>query len=241
LQGCASLKKNRTPALTNITDTEGLTLAERIKKSNLSADGFYIQKAQIEYFSGARKEIFLASVKYEYPFKYLISLKSRTGLEGARIYITRDSILVNDRINKIVYFGSTYDIRKKFGIDQSFISLLFGDFVDNENRKMNESECINGTLSIDRFIHGLILHYIIDCRNEKVKSAAVANNSEMKGIEFSYEKYKRLSGIILPGVINMKYLNDNIRVKLKILKLEYPWKGTVTFIPGKGYKEIELL
>jgi hypothetical protein len=33
----------------------------------------------------------------------------------------------------------------------------------------------------------------------------------------------------------------NIRIKIKIVKTEYPWNGIVRFVPGKGYELIEIL
>ena len=40
----------------------------------------------------------MATIKYELPDKYLISIRSKAGIEAARIFITKDTVLINDRI-----------------------------------------------------------------------------------------------------------------------------------------------
>ena len=71
-------------------------------------------------------------LKFEYPDKYLISIKSRTGIEGARIYISEDTILFNDRINKKMYYGSSLYLKRKYGLTTNFLPLIFGDIVSRK-------------------------------------------------------------------------------------------------------------
>ena len=60
---------------------------------NITNTDFYIQKAEIEFTNKDNRQKFLCSIKYQRPDKYLISIKSRTGIEGARIYVSEDSII----------------------------------------------------------------------------------------------------------------------------------------------------
>ena len=84
---------------------ENETILERTERQNITSRGFNIQKAEIEFNNQYGNQKFLASIKFEYPEKYLISLKSRTGIEGVRVFINKDSVFVNDRINKKLYIG----------------------------------------------------------------------------------------------------------------------------------------
>ena len=97
---------------TDYTKPGSSNVFESTKNQNITNNGFFIQKAEIEIVTGEGKEKYLASIKFEKPDKYLISVKSRTGIEGARIYISNDSILVNDRINKKLYSGNTFYLKR---------------------------------------------------------------------------------------------------------------------------------
>jgi len=241
ISGCASSRKTGSFNDPIMADDQGLSIPESVYKQNLTEKSFFIQKAEIEYINGEQKQKFLATIKFEYPGRYLISLKSRTGIEGARIFVSKDSILINDRINKAIYFGNALYLRKKFGIDQSLLALLFGDFIDNEKINTFKDQCINGKYFLIRNIHGVKLEYLIDCKNRKITSVNIDKSYENKEISFKYDEFKRIGSVIVPKVIIMDYNDINLKVKIRVLKMEYPWNGNVKFFPGKGYELIELL
>jgi len=241
ISGCASSRKSGHVDDHVVGDTAGLSIPESVAEQNLTGKSFFIQKAEIEYINGEQKQKFLATIKFEYPGRYLISLKSRTGLEGARIFVSKDSILINDRINKTVYFGNALYLRKKFGMDQGFLALVFGDFIDNEISYTNKDQCINGKYSLMTNAHGVKLKYLIDCKKRKITSVNIDNSYGNERIGFEYEEFKRIGSIIVPKVTRMDYKDKNLKVKIKILKMVYPWNGSVKFFPGKGYELIELL
>lgn len=238
--GCASLKPN-TGRNEILPDTAGLSINERVARQNLSAKGFFIQKAEIEYTADGKKETFLATIKFVFPDRYLISFKSKTGIEGARIYINKDSVLVNDRINKITYFVNTLFLRRKFGIDQNFLPLVYGDLIDNSFKYSLKNQCVNGTSVIERNIHGVRLHYIIDCKKGKSESVEVASSTKDSSLKIEYQGFRKILNFLYPGEINLNYIKNNIRIRLMIKKIEFPWNGAIKFLPGKGYQITELL
>jgi hypothetical protein len=46
---------------------------------------------------------------------------------------------------------------------------------------------------------------------------------------------------MVPKNVEFSNLQIDTRIKLKIIKLVYPYSETVKFVPGKGYELIELL
>jgi len=56
-----------------------------------------------------------------------------------------------------------------------------------------------------------------------------------------YSKYLKLDNILIPGIIEFTDSQYDIFVKIRIVKVEYPWDGNVKFIPGKGYEIIDLI
>lgn len=216
-------------------------ILESIKKQNITNRSFFIQKAEIEIITQNGKLKLIGNIKFENPDKYLISIKNRTGIEGARIYISNDTILVNDRINKKLYSGSSLYLKRKYGITTSFLPLIFGDILLDEKNEEGKEKCSGDKLNIDYLVQGVLLNYDIDCKKRKIILVNQINNFVQKGIEIKYESFINSGNILIPTIIELEDSQFNTTIKIRIVKIEFPWNGSVEFVPGKGYELIELL
>lgn len=214
---------------------------ESVKYQNITSDNFFIQKAEVEIITENGKEKFLANIKFVKPDKYLISLRSKTGIEGARIYMSEDTILVNDRINKKMYFGRSYYLKKKYGFTQSFLPLIFGDIILNIYCETGKEKCVNDKMYVKCIEQGIMLNYEIDCNKRKPISVTQMNNFVKEGFKITYGGFYGIGNRFIPKLVEFKDSQYNTTIKIKILKLEMPWYGSVKFIPGKGYELIELI
>jgi hypothetical protein len=241
LVGCVSLKKSGKNLNVSLTDTTQIDLVESIIKQNLTGNNFFIQKAEIEYIIGEQKQKFMAVIKFERPDRYLISLKSKTGIEGARIFINRDSLVINDRINKIVYLGNSLYLRRKLGFDQSFLPVIFGDFVSNDGRNLLKNQCINRNLDMVTNVNGLKVHYLIDCNKRKISGVDISDNYGNMNILLKFGAIKSLGALSVPRNIELNYPESNLDIIIKIIKIQSPWNGNVKISPAKGYELKELI
>lgn len=239
--GCSITRNVEHGALENSKKLLSLNVSESVKDQNLTDSSFFIQKAEIEIINQNGKEKFIGTVKYEKTEKYLISIKGRTGIEGARIYITKDSILINDRINKKVYFANSFYLKSKYGLPMSCLPLIFGDIVLEKKCDTGQVRCSEDKLKIDCNVNGLRLSYVIDCKKRKVILVNQMNNFVQDGIKIKYESFFKLGNKFIPRVVELEDTQYNISIKIKFLRVEFPWNGTVKFVPGKGYELIELV
>ena len=241
LSACAGLKhaENRSGSAVKRVFT-GNVIDDAVSQ-NLSQTGFFISKAEIVFKSGESKEKFIGTIKFEYPDKYLISIKNRTGIEGARAYVSNDSVLVNSRMNKTLYIGRAFYFRRKFGIDQSVFPLLFGDLVKSRSLNVQSLKCDRGKAETDINVRGIQLHYSFDCERNKLENVILTGNSVTGDISLAYSKFRKTSDIVFPGNILITDIKGNMSLQISIIKIEYPWSGKISFIPGKGYETIELL
>ena len=212
------------------------TILENAEYQNITNNGFFIQKAEIEILTPGGREKLIGTIKFEKPDKYLISIKSRTGIEGARIYITKDTVLVNDRINKKLYSGTSGYLNLKYGVSQSLLPLLFGDLILDTKCVNSPINCKDERAGINCPLKGVYLKYIIDCKASKTNMVSFGDQS----VSIKYDNYFDLNSIIIPGNIYFNSSTYNTSVKIKIVKVEYPWNGNISFTPGKDYKLIEL-
>ncbi|MCX6325589.1 MAG: DUF4292 domain-containing protein [Bacteroidia bacterium] len=223
--------------------TEGIIterLFENIKKQNITTSNFFIQKIEIEISTPGNKDKILGSLKFESPDKYLFSLKSRAGIEASRIFISEDTILINDRINRKQYYGSPRYLKTKFGLAESILPVIFGDYV-NDNLSDSQTKCSAGKLNSTCTISGMKINYVIDCKKEKTISAITEDNFNAEVMEIHYKDFFNAGDIIIAGRIEIKDLKRKTTIKIRIRKIESPWSGNIEFIPGNKYELIQLL
>jgi hypothetical protein len=238
---CSVTRKMRNEANPESNNASSGNVLERVIKQNITSANFFIQKAEIELITQTDKKKFLGSIKFKYPDKFLISFKSRTGIEGARIYVNSDSVIVNDRINKKMYFGTAKNLKRKFGLNQDFIPLIFGDMVIENRFNEQTGKCVDNNLSVDCNVRGVTMNYNIDCKRSKINKIKLGNGNLKDNINIVFSNLIFLNGTLIPRIIELEDLQYDIKVRIKIVKTEYPWNGDVRFVPGKGYEIIEIL
>lgn len=216
-------------------------VVEKTEKQNITNNGFFIQKAEIEVINSEGSNKFTANIKFEKPDIYLISLRSRTGIEGARIFISGDSVQMNDRINKKLYSITSSYLAGKYGFSQSFLPVIFGDLILEKRCETGKERCVGDKLVFNCQLKGVSLNYVVDCKRKKVISVDQMNSFNQQGLNIKYEKFFNVDGILMPKIIELNDNKYNLGIKIKILKVQLPWMGNINFIPGRGYELIELL
>lgn len=213
-------------------------IVEAVKKLNISNQNYFIRKAEIQVISGEKKESFLASIKFIFPDKYLISLRSKSGVEGARVFLTADTILVNNRISRELLYGDPDFIRKKFGISPSAVPVLFGDFVFRSIEDQYNVKCTDGFMKLHSSMMGLPYESVIDCKTLKLNSCIQVSEREEDRVIMNFSRYLEFENSIVPSRIKMTY--GSIQVLITIKNIEIPWEGELEFIPGQNYEVIPL-
>jgi hypothetical protein len=238
--GCSVIRTGRKGNSGMSDAISPVKILESVKKQNITSNSFFIQKAEIQISGREGTEKMLGSIKFESPDRYLISIKSLTGIEAARIFISGDTILVNDRMNRKQYSGSNHYLVKEYGLKTSLIPIIFGDYI-TDNLSENMTICSNGKSDINVTTAGIKINYIIDCQNEKIILATTESRQNGKGIEIHYNDFYKNRNIFFPREIEIKNIQRETTVDIKIKKIESPWSGKVEFIPGIGYELIRLL
>jgi Domain of unknown function (DUF4292) len=214
-------------------------IINKIKKNNINKEGFFIEKANISIktINGSKK--FLLNSKFQIPDKYLFSIKSSTGIEGERIYIEKDTLLLNDRNEKKLLFGKPKDLEKVSGIPYFIFKRIFGDLISEESSEIISLEKINNQIVFIQKSEEGIWKSVLNPKIEKVKSTEFSKNIGREKIEIIYSKFKK-EGKHIPENIEYNDVNEGINIKIRILKIIIPWDGEVEFIPGKGYIKEEI-
>jgi hypothetical protein len=238
--GCATTKRS-----TKITGSDGAVtgrdnLYTSITSQNLTGRSFFIEKAEFRVQSGDGVKTGLGTIKFLMPDKFLISLKSNAGIEVARIFLKGDSLFINDRFNKRMYYGSTSYLKRKYGVTTSLLPVLLGDYVNDMKLDSSRISCSNGRLDILGIINNVNVKYLIDCELGKSILTIPRESEDDDSLEIRYTEFLKASGINIPGRIEIIEKQSNTVIEIRIQKIVSPWDGGIDFIPGKQYDKIHL-
>lgn len=237
LTGCSVLRKSDRGKAT--TANGRFVLTEGIVRNNLTSGNFTVNKMEVIINSGDMRERFTASLKFEFPGKYLLSIRSIGNLEIGRVFLTPDTVLINDRINRIVFYGEPENFSRKFGLNYDLLPVIFGDYVNDDRQQDSKILCADGKAEIDGFIKGLKLLYTVDCKNHKVISAE-QNNGVSNIAETTYDNFLTVDDILIPAIINIKHIKSGSTIEIHIGKVVRSIDSPVEFVPGNKYKFKEL-
>ena len=237
LGSCSVFRKseNRSKALTSAT---GKNID--IVNNNISNNSFFIQKASVTVSENNVTNRFLATIKYKLPDSILISVKARIGFEAARIFMTKDTLIINDRINRKVRVGNPQVLKKKYGIEPAYIFIVLGDFIIARESMDLPVNCRNGLYG-DKFIVGeREINYVADCRKRKIVNASFEGDIKTGSIDFKFSEFISADDMILPGIIEVSGTASSLKATIEIEKAVSNYQGNIGFKSGGNYDVIRL-
>jgi len=199
-----------------------------------------VQKAEVKVVFEEEEQSFLASVKFCKPDSFLISLKSKTGIEAARILITNDTLLINDRINRILYFGSGKDFKKKYGYSSKLLPVLFGDFVLNNSNLSTIENCQDGVFNFHSNYEGLRLKYSIDCSSDRLTRIEVYNELNGLPVILEYSETRKFDSEYYYSKVHARGFKGYKSINIIYKKIVSPYIDFIEFVPGKNYEPVRI-
>ncbi len=240
LSGCSSTRKAGGAGGSSGNTTIAENSLESVSRNNLSNRDFNIQKAEINVIQDNISVRFIADIKFRRPDSMMITVRSRTGIEAGRAFITRDTLIIKDRFNKKLLVGKPEALAKKYGIDASFLFTVLGDIVVEEKDRAVMLECVKGEFRKEYDIHGKRVEYIIDCQRKKLKQTYLEGDINSGNITIDLSDIKNEGKIIYPGRIEINDDLKSVGISIEIKRIESPWSGKIGSIAGQGYKVIKI-
>jgi hypothetical protein len=237
---CSVFRGINEDVIDKIKNGSGKSQSEIVRERNLSVNSFYIKNMELIIYKDNEVEKLLGSLRFEEPDKFLISLKSRTGIEISRIFINKDSVYIVDRIKKKVYSGEVKYLENKFGLPLGMIPVLFGDY-KGVCEDVFSRDSMTGSLLSKCSLNMIKVEYKIDSRIGKVKSVTAENKYGEAVLTADFRIFRKKNEGIFPSEIVLSDFEKNIKVEISVKKIEYPWNEKLDFSFGSRYEVIELL
>ena len=226
--------------MNTIEKSAKIDYAGTVMANNLSENNFFIRKADITLVNNKTTAGFVASIRFKKPDSLMIGIKSKLGIEAARAFLTRDTILINDKVNKKLLVGNVRILETKYGIDPSLIFVLLGDFIINKKDETRKVDCQNGSYQDNFVIKERKVDYIIDCKKKKVISAYFEGSLTTGNITIKYSRFTNMDGLPVPQLIELSDDMSTLKINMEIGKAEIGWAGGIDFFPGSGYEVVNL-
>lgn len=239
LSSCSSIKLADTEGRKNTFEVNTEKLLERVKSNNIIKEALAINKIAIEYKEKGKRRRFRANLKYNGTDSMLISIRTFAGIEAARVLIKEDSIKIMDRINKIMYIGETDKIVAKYGVNQEFIDLFFGDIIKIEVEK-RRLQCKDGIVEISEYEREKTVDYYIDCDINKIVKVEGHWGVVNQNVKGTFSNFRNDSGFMYPGNITWILDQQGIELEIKMENLVKSENTNILFSTGKGYSITKL-
>lgn len=235
-EGCSVSRKSMTPR-ENIPAVNSSDIVEFTIGNNISERNFDISKATIEITQNRETQKLLIGIRHKKPDTTLLIIRSRMGVEAARILLTNDTILINDRINKNLIIGKPKEVKNKYGLDARMLYMLLGDLLKDKNDMESGNEnCSKGSVRKVFSVDGRDVEYNIDCTRGKVTNTEIREDVLNNGMSIRFQKFLNVDGVIIPQKIEFSDEDLASDIKISIERILINWTGRIEFNTGSGYQ-----
>ena len=236
IAGCSSVKRTTVSSTKKPSSNEsGMVKISDVEELNFTAQPFFIQRAEINI---AGNNV-IATIKFAKPDSFLISVRTLFGIEAARILLTSDSVFVNDRINRILYLGSSENVKKVYGFDLMFFPVLLGDLI-TEAQSLSGIDCSGGKAVFSETRKDYVINYYIDCATKKCKEIEIEKEFMKDYISIEFDDFEKNNKIIFPKRLKINNFANFAFFEIEVKKVEFKVDSGMEFIPGRNYTRVEI-
>ena len=233
--GCSALKKSAGNMVRDkyVSDADIINI---VLANNISGKNFSITKASVTAKIDNVTTKLIASIRHKTPDSVLVVIRSSIGTEVARMLMTGDTLIINDRLNKDLIIGKPGVRTLKYGISPDILFVILGDVVLSPDDRDHKATCINGNTRQTSEVNGKVIDYRIDCRKQKALEANVEESIFTEGIKIRFDKFEDWSGLVMPKKIEIREPDSHIVISIEIEKVDAMWNGNIDFMPGRNYQ-----
>jgi len=212
-----------------------------IRENNISDNSFFIQKAKIELQGRDSKDGFLASIKFKNQDSILISVRSMTGIELVRVFIEKDSVFVNERLNNSIFYRTVHELERKYSVSKNLIYIMLGDLIYSESDVKNLNKENAKSKFLETIVDDRKVEYEVDFNRGKVLNTKVYDIGDQKEITLKYNEFKRAGNCKFAQKIDITGYRDYRRIIIDIKRIDTPFSGEIRFkkTPVSDLRRIE--
>ena len=211
------------------TTTTTSSITRKAKAKEVEYD-FFEARGRVKYENGDDRERFTVDIRMQRDSLIWLSLRSGTGIEGARALIKKDSILFINRLDKqyMVYTFDELDGKVNFPFNlQMLQAIIVGNPVVFEGGTALVDKVDNFKI-LSQLLDNLKVQFWVSRNTSKLEKITVEDINSRNELNINYTDFQKVERTILPFEINsiMSYYDEtgvkDATIELKYSKAEFP-------------------
>ena len=163
---------------------------------------FMQAKARVKYNDGKQNVSALANIRIKKDSLIWMSV-SKLGIEGARLLINPDSVLIIDKLNKKYITYSFQELSKEFAFDIDYHlveSVVLGNLIyPYERERIEQTE---GFLKYNQQLENFLFNNFIGTSSRKLEKLEVEDTNTKNTISVNYGDFQQVNQEIFPFSID---------------------------------------
>jgi len=206
------------------------SVKENLKGKKINAKTIWIKKYSCEIKENWRRKEFYGDIKIIKGEEIGITVKSGIGIETARILLTRDSVKIINRMKKEVYCGGYEQMKKYFGLINTYIkaenllinnnSMLLGELEESRETRydIKRGEQNNELIIFKEGPEKRKIKFIVNMKNSSIIEY-MENIGEEEILKIEYLTWSNIGNMKFPKEIRIEVHNMKIK-NMAIIKYE---------------------
>lgn len=214
-----------------LTSSGGKKKDNKLEVRNFDFD--YLKgKAKVNYLDNNERQNAKANFRIKKDSIIWVQFSGVGGIEGGRILITKDSVVMIDRINKEIHAFHYDELtdRYKFEIDYELIeSMILGNMPFQVDRKDKVSRQPDFFLVKQKYALSTIENYV-NRNTQKLEKLVIEQDVTRNSLNLDYKKFNTINESLFPftSSVTLKYNNKNktlfTEINLDFSRAEIPDK-----------------
>ena len=152
-----------------------------------------------------------------------------TGIELVRIFIEKDSVFVNERLNNINLYGTIHEFVRKYGVSKNLLYIMLGDLVYSDSQEQNLIFENGKSNFFETKVDNRKIEYEIDFIRRKVLNTRVYDIDNKLDIALKYNDFKSTGNCKFAQKIYITGYHDFSKITIDIKRIESPFSGEIRF------------
>eukprot|EP01006_Ploeotia_vitrea_P023501 TRINITY_DN55_c0_g1_i1.p1 TRINITY_DN55_c0_g1~~TRINITY_DN55_c0_g1_i1.p1 ORF type:complete len:254 (+),score=-47.95 TRINITY_DN55_c0_g1_i1:72-833(+) len=205
-------------------------------------------KGRINYNDGEQLQKATIDIRARKDSAIWMSLRTNTGIEGARFLITKDTALMLDRLNKGYRKYSFEELSDRLKVDVDFSlfeSILLGNVLKKYRKRMKSSKS-DDFFILKRSDERFAVELFISRKLNKLQKAVTIDNVNQNTLTVAYDDFKPVNEDTFPFMFEASLINKsgskkapNLDFSIKYSKVNLPEKPLkLPFRISSKYKKL---
>lgn len=226
--------------------TTNKQLAKKLKVKDFDFDYLTI-KSKLRFNNGGKDQKVAGYIRMKKDSIIWMTM-SKTNVEGVRIVVTKDSIMMLNRLDKVYYTFNYEQLQERFNFafDYDMLQSVITGNVYLQSTNIPKPEKTDAFFIVKELIDGIMIENQISRANSKLAKVMVVDDQKNQ-LNIDYDEFEEVEGQLMPhhNKTSLEYQRDGVAAKteleLNYTKVNIPDKPlNFPFRISSKYKKAEL-